>query len=177
LRVLDEVGRQFVFAHFGQMRCVRRVVAAITSSNPKVRAIVFPARPAILRGAAMVSKKRKCLSISASPFSGHGSAKAMLHFLGFASVAFVLLARRYKPMMSWKLKGPIPRAFVLQACVYHQCPRRNPGSATSLRRAMTRKTGAEIDKHFRFFDTICGATQDRQDALEKLLREPFDLLL
>ena len=35
----------------------------------------------------------------------------------------------------------------------------------------------EVDKHFRFFDTICGATQDRQDALEKLLREPMDLLL
>ena len=34
-----------------------------------------------------------------------------------------------------------------------------------------------MDKHFRFFDTICGATQDRQDALEKLLREPMDLLL
>jgi 4-hydroxy-3-methylbut-2-enyl diphosphate reductase len=36
---------------------------------------------------------------------------------------------------------------------------------------------AEVDKHFRFFDTICGATQDRQDALEKLLAEPLDLLL
>src|SRR5580692_8319288 len=33
--------------------------------------------------------------------------------------------------------------------------------------AMTQKYGAvELDKHFRFFDTICGATQDRQDALE-----------
>lgn len=30
---------------------------------------------------------------------------------------------------------------------------------------------------FRFFDTICGATQDRQDALEKMLGEPMDLLL
>src|SRR5215471_543511 len=47
-----------------------------------------------------------------------------------------------------------------------------------LRRAMATKYGeAEIDKHFRFFDTICGATQDRQDALEKLLRQPLDLLL
>src|SRR5215471_2928753 len=47
-----------------------------------------------------------------------------------------------------------------------------------LRRAMAEKYGeAAIDKHFRFFDTICGATQDRQDALEKLLREPLDLLL
>ena len=27
------------------------------------------------------------------------------------------------------------------------------------------------------FDTICGATQDRQDALEKLLAEPLNLLL
>ena len=47
-----------------------------------------------------------------------------------------------------------------------------------LRRAMSEKYGeGEIDKHFRFFDTICGATQDRQDALEKLLQQPLDLLL
>ena len=47
-----------------------------------------------------------------------------------------------------------------------------------LKEAMVQKYGAgEIEKHFRFFDTICGATQDRQDALEKLLAEPLDLLL
>src|SRR6266705_7184082 len=47
-----------------------------------------------------------------------------------------------------------------------------------LKRAIVQKYGeAECDKHFRFFDTICGATQDRQDALEKLLIEPLDLLL
>ncbi len=47
-----------------------------------------------------------------------------------------------------------------------------------LRGAMSQKYGpAELDKHFRFFDTICGATQDRQDALEKLLHEPMNLLL
>ena len=47
-----------------------------------------------------------------------------------------------------------------------------------LKAAMIRRYGeAEIEKHFRFFDTICGATQDRQDALEKLLREPLNLLL
>ena len=47
-----------------------------------------------------------------------------------------------------------------------------------LRAAMGTKYGAaELTKHFRFFDTICGATQDRQDALEKLLAEPLDLLL
>jgi 4-hydroxy-3-methylbut-2-enyl diphosphate reductase len=47
-----------------------------------------------------------------------------------------------------------------------------------LKNAMIQKYGADqIEKHFRFFDTICGATQDRQDALEKLLREPLDLLL
>ena len=47
-----------------------------------------------------------------------------------------------------------------------------------LKQAMIQKYGiAEIEKHFRFFDTICGATQDRQDALEKLLREPMNLLL
>lgn len=47
-----------------------------------------------------------------------------------------------------------------------------------MKNAMIQKYGADqIEKHFRFFDTICGATQDRQDALEKLLREPMDLLL
>jgi 4-hydroxy-3-methylbut-2-enyl diphosphate reductase len=44
--------------------------------------------------------------------------------------------------------------------------------------AMEKKYGAEnVVEHFRFFDTICGATQDRQDALQKLLREPMDLLI
>ncbi|MBM3831682.1 MAG: 4-hydroxy-3-methylbut-2-enyl diphosphate reductase [Verrucomicrobia bacterium] len=47
-----------------------------------------------------------------------------------------------------------------------------------LRMAIEKKYGAaEVEKHFRFFDTICGATQDRQDALEKLLADPLDLLL
>jgi 4-hydroxy-3-methylbut-2-enyl diphosphate reductase len=47
-----------------------------------------------------------------------------------------------------------------------------------LRAAMEKKYGpALLDKHFRFFDTICGATQDRQDALQKLLTEPLDLLI
>lgn len=46
------------------------------------------------------------------------------------------------------------------------------------RSAMEKKFGTEaLPTHFRFFDTICGATQDRQDALQKLLREPMDLLL
>ena len=32
-------------------------------------------------------------------------------------------------------------------------------------------------ENFRFFDTICGATQERQDALQQMLDEPMDLLL
>ena len=47
-----------------------------------------------------------------------------------------------------------------------------------LKKAIEAKFGLEdIDRHFRYFDTICGATQDRQDALGKLLNEPLDLLL
>jgi 4-hydroxy-3-methylbut-2-enyl diphosphate reductase len=47
-----------------------------------------------------------------------------------------------------------------------------------LRAAMESKYGpARLHEHFRFFDTICGATQDRQDALEKLLTEPLALLI
>ncbi|HKS35995.1 MAG TPA: 4-hydroxy-3-methylbut-2-enyl diphosphate reductase [Verrucomicrobiae bacterium] len=44
--------------------------------------------------------------------------------------------------------------------------------------AMEKRYGTEdLPHHFRFFDTICGATQDRQDALEKMLKETMDLLL
>ena len=44
--------------------------------------------------------------------------------------------------------------------------------------AMAKKHGeVGLDQHFRFFDTICGATQDRQDALQKLLLEPMNLLI
>src|SRR6516162_6859689 len=43
---------------------------------------------------------------------------------------------------------------------------------------MERKHGLEkLPQHFRYFDTICGATQDRQDALEKMLLEPMNLLI
>jgi 4-hydroxy-3-methylbut-2-enyl diphosphate reductase len=31
--------------------------------------------------------------------------------------------------------------------------------------------------NFRFFDTICGATQERQDALREMLKSPMNLLL
>lgn len=44
--------------------------------------------------------------------------------------------------------------------------------------AMEKKFGAaKLHEHFRFFDTICGATQERQDALSRLLGEHLDLLL
>src|SRR5213596_310416 len=47
-----------------------------------------------------------------------------------------------------------------------------------IKSAMEKKHGASsVDQHFRFFDTICGATQDRQDALQKLLKQPMNLLL
>ena len=47
-----------------------------------------------------------------------------------------------------------------------------------LREALVRRYGPEeVDQHFRRFDTICGATQERQDALRELLKEPLDVLL
>src|SRR5438128_4856748 len=47
-----------------------------------------------------------------------------------------------------------------------------------IRTAMEQKYGPEnLPAHFRFFDTICGATQERQDALEKMLKEPMNLLI
>ena len=47
-----------------------------------------------------------------------------------------------------------------------------------MRNAMITRFGKEkIEEHFRYFDTICGATQERQDALNDLLNRPMDLLL
>ena len=44
-----------------------------------------------------------------------------------------------------------------------------------LREALVARDGS--DANFRLFDTICGATQERQDALKELLARPLDLLL
>jgi 4-hydroxy-3-methylbut-2-enyl diphosphate reductase len=47
-----------------------------------------------------------------------------------------------------------------------------------VRQAILDRDGPELaEKNFRFFDTICGATQERQDALRELLNVPMDLLL
>src|SRR4029453_17949139 len=48
-----------------------------------------------------------------------------------------------------------------------------------LRAAMIDRYGeADLVQHFQAFDTICSATQDRQDAVVELLREtPIDLMI
>lgn len=47
-----------------------------------------------------------------------------------------------------------------------------------IRQAILDRDGPEgATKNFRFFDTICGATQERQDALRELLDVRMDLLL
>jgi 4-hydroxy-3-methylbut-2-enyl diphosphate reductase len=50
--------------------------------------------------------------------------------------------------------------------------------AAEFRRSMERRYGIEsIGDHFRTFDTICSATQERQDAVVTLLQEPLDVML
>ncbi|HIG30180.1 MAG TPA: 4-hydroxy-3-methylbut-2-enyl diphosphate reductase [Verrucomicrobiales bacterium] len=47
-----------------------------------------------------------------------------------------------------------------------------------LKNAMIERYGLEnLTSHFKAFETICGATQDRQDALTTMLNYPLDLLL
>jgi 4-hydroxy-3-methylbut-2-enyl diphosphate reductase len=50
--------------------------------------------------------------------------------------------------------------------------------AAELRRAMTARYGqADLAAHFRSFDTICSATQDRQDAVLRLLKDSVDIVV
>jgi len=50
--------------------------------------------------------------------------------------------------------------------------------ANMLQEAMVRRFGAEdASERFRHFDTICSATQDRQDAILELTREKLDLMI
>lgn len=50
--------------------------------------------------------------------------------------------------------------------------------AEMFREAIEQRYGAErVNEQFRHFDTICSATQDRQDAVNKLVREDIDLMI
>jgi len=50
--------------------------------------------------------------------------------------------------------------------------------AREFKASLERRYGAaEVDAHFRSFDTICSATQERQDAVDALLRDPMDVML
>ena len=50
--------------------------------------------------------------------------------------------------------------------------------AAELKRAMAARYGqGELAAHFRSFDTICSATQDRQDAVLKLLKDSVDIVV
>jgi len=50
--------------------------------------------------------------------------------------------------------------------------------AAEIGKSMARRWGeATLAEHFRTFDTICSATQERQDAVLKLIAEPLDLMV
>jgi 4-hydroxy-3-methylbut-2-enyl diphosphate reductase len=50
--------------------------------------------------------------------------------------------------------------------------------ADEVRKSMLIRHGPDaLDQHFRSFDTICSATQERQDAVLTLLQEPLDVMV
>jgi 4-hydroxy-3-methylbut-2-en-1-yl diphosphate reductase len=50
--------------------------------------------------------------------------------------------------------------------------------ADAIGASMAKRYGAEArDAHFRSFDTICSATQERQDAVLKMMADPPDIMI
>ncbi len=50
--------------------------------------------------------------------------------------------------------------------------------AEEVKQSVARRYGVDaLEEHFRSFDTICSATQERQDAVLALLEEPLDLMI
>jgi 4-hydroxy-3-methylbut-2-enyl diphosphate reductase len=50
--------------------------------------------------------------------------------------------------------------------------------AEQFRSAMLERYGAEnLQEHYRHFDTLCSATQDRQDAVIKMMESPPDIMI
>jgi 4-hydroxy-3-methylbut-2-enyl diphosphate reductase len=50
--------------------------------------------------------------------------------------------------------------------------------AAEIGKSMARRWGeGSLEEHFRTFDTICSATQERQDAVLKLIADPIDLMI
>jgi 4-hydroxy-3-methylbut-2-enyl diphosphate reductase len=50
--------------------------------------------------------------------------------------------------------------------------------AYEFKTAMTERYGAEhLDAHYRHFDTLCSATQDRQDAVINMMESPPDVMI
>jgi 4-hydroxy-3-methylbut-2-enyl diphosphate reductase len=50
--------------------------------------------------------------------------------------------------------------------------------AAQVRKSMAARYGeAALAEHFRTFDTICSATQDRQDAVLRLIAEPLEVMV
>jgi 4-hydroxy-3-methylbut-2-enyl diphosphate reductase len=50
--------------------------------------------------------------------------------------------------------------------------------ADEFRAAMAERYGKDVlDEHFRRYDTLCSATQDRQDAVERMMETPPDVMI
>jgi 4-hydroxy-3-methylbut-2-enyl diphosphate reductase len=91
-------------------------------------------------------------------------------------------AERFRQLFSGKMSpGFDPDRDLVRVGVANQTTMLSGESlaiAAELRSSMIRRYGeAALPEHFRTFDTICSATQDRQDAVLKLIAEPLDLMV
>ncbi|MCX6971930.1 MAG: 4-hydroxy-3-methylbut-2-enyl diphosphate reductase [Verrucomicrobia bacterium] len=92
---------------------------------------------------------------------GGDSAEFLTHFEGAASPGF-------DPLVHLQRVGVANQTTMLR--------KETETIQALLREAIARRDGGSTS-NFRYFDTICGATQERQDALFQLLEAPLDLLI
>ena len=121
----------------------------------------YPRRP-LPRGASTWTRRGSSATSSSRAATSSCAGRADFARASLAGIRF-----RARPESGWASPTRPP------CCRASRWPSRRRSGA-----ACARRYGADaLAEHFRSFDTICSATQERQDAVLALLEEPLDVMI